>query len=128
MIKYLILLLLSVSVNAQVTFKQAQEVFTQLQNVSGQHVVLKYSKDSYSNAYCTRYNIIITQGMLNDCRNKADLATVLGHELGHWIRKDPRKGHPKQEIYSDKIGNELCKKAGYKHCGEFRKIISKMND
>jgi len=118
------------SVHAQVTFKQAQNVLIKLQNVTGQHVVLKYSKDSYANAYTGRYCIIITQGMLNNCRNESDLIMALGHELGHWMYKDSYsytnyKVCRYEELRADQVGYNLCKKLGYKKCKSYMTMMQK---
>lgn len=106
------------------TFKEAQEVFAKLQNLTGYHIVLKYSKDSVSNAYSTANCVIITQGMLNDCTNNGQLAMVLGHELGHYIMQDYRvKDNKSIELRADKLGYTFCKKLGYRDCLSFPKMM-----
>jgi len=119
----LIILTLSSVTYAKTTFKQAQEVFKELNKLTGQHLILKYSSDLNSNAWASITGITINRGMLNDCRNKSDLAMVLGHEMGHWLMKDPWsiRAYMYMEIRADRIGYGLCQqlKYGSNQCKSF---------
>lgn len=110
------LLLISSVANASVTFVEAQIVFTKL-IISG-HItkapVLLYENNEEMNAYCNVQGriIVIYEGMLRACENVDELAWVLGHELGHWIRRDRQSCH-ENEYKADKWGSRLAEGAGY---------------
>ena len=109
---------------AHVSFRDAQIVFNKLTHEANYYPKLRYSPDLDSNAW-TDENIYINQGMLNDCRNYTDLSMVLGHELGHYIKNDPRfKAARFRELRADKIGYYFCKKTGYSHCIRFMYMMN----
>lgn len=104
-------IVLSQGVHASVSFKRAIRVFSKVQNVSGYHVMLNYSEKTVSNAYCSYDGITITQGMLNDLETDAELASVLGHEMGHFASKDVlHKSSEFTELRADKLGHNWCTK------------------
>lgn len=95
--------------------------------------VLKTSRIQGS-AYLDSRQIKITRGMLNVLTNEAELACLIGHEIGHKVLHRHRKSYkPKnileeifvpeeiakakwdqgQEQEADEYGALLCKKAGY---------------
>jgi hypothetical protein len=121
-------LFITLNVQAAVTFNQAKDVWARLQNVSGFHVTLKYDSDPYSNAYTDGKAIYITDGMLKDCQNKAQIAMVLGHELGHFIKQHPRNPETKAaELEADKIGFYYCKKMYSKNsCLSFMTLMERL--
>jgi len=118
------------SAKAAVSFQQAKGVFAKVCNTSGYHLILKYSDDTNSNAWCDSYGTIyINQGMLNDLENESQLAMVLGHEVSHYVHKDYRKEKKNQEIDADKLGYYYCKKSGYKKClGFFTNMLRKYGE
>ncbi len=109
------------SAHSAVSFQQVKNVFSHVQNTAGYHVVLHYSKDPYANAWCDYRGITITQGMLNDLNTEAEVAAVLGHELGHFVKRDPVTGASvTKELRADMIGDYWCKKVyGPKKCLRF---------
>lgn len=117
---FLLLLVFSCKIFASTTFGEANKVFTRLQVLTGTNVTLKYDADPSSNAWTTFTEITITQGMLDDARGEADLALVLGHELGHWATGDVwTKGSRAKELRADQYGYNLCSRLGYTSCGSF---------
>ena len=62
--------------------------------------------------------IALTRGLLKICDNEDQLAWVLGHELGHYLRavegKKNRKNSKIEEASSDYEAVERIAKAGYK--------------
>jgi len=127
MLKFIIALLLflglegyilykSDEANASVTFQQAKQVWSVLQNKAGYHVNLHYDDDINSNAYNNYKNIYITQGMLDDLKNIDQLTMVLGHELSHFIHQDYRveEGNSNHELNADKLGYYYCSKLANK--------------
>lgn len=108
------LCLSSVSI-ASISEEEARNVFSKLQNESGYHVVLRVNNSYEVNAYTTKTHIEITKGLLMFCDVPAELALVMGHELGHWAYKDPRtnKQSPIFEKRADVNGDYLCRQMGY---------------
>lgn len=129
--KYLFLLVSFYSAvsSAKVTFKEAQDIFSNIQNAGGYHVVLKLDPDTDINAYTTKNYIAVNQGLL-DMADYNGVALVLGHELGHWIEQDPRTDEQsaKFEERADVIGDRLCRKSGFKHCLKFMQDMKRYDD
>ena len=97
--------------------KDAQNVYNRLLQSNGikYHPMLRLSESKEVNASETRRYITINRGMLNFVRNNAELAIVLGHELGHFLRGDG-SSKPSREYAADAIGAKLANKAGYPVC------------
>lgn len=120
-------ILLTSNVYANVTFQQAKNVWAKLSNKSGYHVQLKYDDDMNSNAYSMANAVYITAGMLNDLDNDAQIAFVLGHELGHYIKGHYRReDSAKDELEADKIGYYFCRQMGYYDCVSFMYKMQKL--
>lgn len=114
----------SASSHASVSFKQAQNVYNKICKIAGSCPKLYYDKSSVSNAYSFFYGVAITKGMLRDCQTSADLAMVLGHELGHYVRKDFLfKGSRYKELRADAYGHRLCVAGGYGDCLHFMRLM-----
>lgn len=122
-------LLTSLSSHAQVTEEEARNIFSILENEAGYHVVLRVNPSLEINAYTTRTHIEVTQGLLNFCRTPAELALVMGHELGHWAYQDPRTNEQSSlfELRADVNGDYLCRRIGYsgEACLYFMKHVQK---
>ena len=105
---------------ASVTFQQVKQVWAKMENSSGVHIPLYYIQDRHSNAYSTAWNVTITAGLLQDLQNADQIAFVLGHELGHYVRQHYRQPNSmSQELQADKLGVYYCKKLSYKKCKSF---------
>lgn len=98
-----------------VTRQEAQEVFNNLQRVSGIYTKFSVSSNKSVNAESTPTGIVIYQGMLNFLRNKNELAIILGHELAHTDNGDDGSTPPR-EYRADKEGFFMAVKAGYNSC------------
>lgn len=59
--------------------------------------------------------IVIYGGMMREVRNIDELASVIGHELGHTQVWWQRKG-PKNELAADHLGFKFMNQAGYNVC------------
>ncbi len=114
---------------SSISFQHAKELFAKLGNSTGYHLVLGLNKGLYINAYTNNYNITVTQGLLNFCKTDNELILVLGHELGHWARQDPRQTTLPIDMESkaDAYGNYFCNKLGYKECLKFMYRIRARN-
>lgn len=133
--KILLVFLLSVSsvIHSSVAFKQAKDVHREVQNISGVHVLLKLDPSMEINAYATPYAVYITQGMLNFINTRAQLMSLLGHEVSHFNNKDPVKHQSgrEEESRSDKEGYYYCRKGGStKHqcISLFKKMLKKIGN
>lgn len=127
MLRYLTVLLVATSVQASVTFQQAQSVWAKLCNTSGHHVSLCYDDDLNSNAYSNLSGVCINQGLLNDIQNIDQLAMVLGHEMSHTVLKHYLTKQSKvNELAADKLGFYYCKKLGYTKCKSFFTLMRTM--
>lgn len=84
------------------------------------HVTVLKTSRIHSAANLGAPEILVTRGLLNVLSNEAELACIIGHELGHkvWAEADRsgRAGHaaaPHREMDADTFGATVCRKAGY---------------
>lgn len=113
----ILLLIASSSSWCSVTYQQARKVFAKVSNATGYHLILGYDSGLNSNAWAQDGVVVINQGMLNDVKNEAEVATVLGHEIAHYVRGDYRGNNSTlAELEADRIGVKYCQKAGYGNC------------
>lgn len=127
---FILMISLSTTVLAKVSFERVKNVFSYVQNTSGFHVILKYDPDTEVNAY-NDYNVIyVTQGMLDFMNTDDDIAMILGHEIAHHGNQDYRTENSSvQELRADKDGYYYCKKMGKKNCLKiFRKMYTEFGD
>ena len=118
-----VLLGLSMSGASHATTKaDATRIYNKLVALSGVgRPLLVFSSDQNINAYSSSDSVIVTQGMLN-ITNNAELALVIGHELGHIAHGDPYSSKS-AEYAADKYGAQLISKAGYNVCYAARLFI-----
>lgn len=67
------------------------------------------------NARSNMYGIGVNVGMIEELKNKDELAMILSHELAHKLLHHP-KSTPSREYEADKLGSILMLKAGYNIC------------
>ncbi len=118
--KYIISAILILNIgasNASITFQQAIEVYSVLVEKNNLVIYpnLRLSTSREINAYTTPGGIIINDGMLAFVNNQEELALVLGHEIGHFKRKD-KVSSPGAEYAADALAAIYADRAGYDHC------------
>jgi len=112
--------LITPSLSFAISFKRAQQIYARLVVTNNLYGAprLYYERDTSRNAY-TQYRgqgkIVVYKGLLDDVKNDDELALVLAHELGHWVRRDTQKPFY-GEYDSDRWGAYAMDKAGYNHC------------
>lgn len=57
-------------------------------------------------------SMVVTTAMTRFLKNDHEIAVLLGHETGHWLRGDMRSTHS-HEYAADAIGARLARQAGY---------------
>lgn len=116
-------LLLSTTVNAM-SFEHAEAIYQRL--VKTNHIwfapKLVLSNSSEINAENRGYTIAIYKGMLKWVRNDAEMAFVLGHELGHSY-----DGNRDSELAADSYGAKVIIRAGYNKCMGAR-VLARLHD
>ena len=127
----LILLFLVFTSNTQAaTFKQAQDIYEQLQvanHIQGPPLVLKQDDDV--NADETEARIEVNTGFLKFAKNSSEVALTLGHELGHYVLHH-HGSTIAHEYAADQIGAIFMEKAGYVKClgaQEFKRFHSSVS-
>lgn len=110
------------------TFQHAQQVYAKITKANGFWVIPKlgYDPTHQVNAHSGWGGIVINQGMLNFVRNDAELALVLGHELGHY-KLGHMRSTPSNEFAADARGAYYMSKAGYNVCTG-AKAMKRFND
>lgn len=78
------------------------------------------------NAYNRGHVIVIYTGMLRYLKNDAEVASVLGHELGHYVLHHLRSTIP-NEFAADRQGAIFMENIGYNRCVGFKWFI-RLND
>ncbi len=113
----LVVLLVFCSAADSMTLGQAKIVYNKLLKANGfkRAPALVLSRSSEVNAFYNGGSIIINRGMLNYVRNAAEVAMILGHELGHHVRHD-HGSRPNREYASDLLGAKYMSRAGYNVC------------
>lgn len=100
------------------SFTNVKHIYTRLilANQISNPPKLQYSPSLEVNAYYNQANhtITINEGILR-ISTKANVAWVLGHEMGHAFRQD-QESHYAAEYASDRIGYNLVVQAGYNGC------------
>lgn len=97
------------------------EVYNKILRASGSSPLppLTVLDSDIINAWTDGKTITITTGMLKIFHNQDELAMVLGHELAHFMARDPfhndMKG-PNMEANADKLGAYMMMRAGFNPC------------
>ncbi len=81
--------------------------------------ILIQERDEINGAYYPEQNcIVLTRGMINACQNEDQLAWILAHELGHFMRTmkygKNHQNSKQEEAAADYEAVERLSKAGYK--------------
>lgn len=99
------------------TFEHAKQIYMKVLIANQIRVApgLRYNPTGEVNAKCGFWSITINAGMLRYVRNDAELALVLGHELGHYVLRHYRST-PSNEFAADAQGAYFMSKAGYNVC------------
>jgi len=122
-----ICLLCTTFISKAATFEHAQEIYVKIIKANGywSSPKLRYSPSTEINANAGWGSITINEGMLRFVRNDAELALVLGHEIGHY-----KLGHwsstPRNEYSADAYGARVIGKAGYSVCTGAR-VLKRFN-
>jgi len=108
------------------TFAKAKLIHAKLAKHSGMpHQIpgLKLHDSTMVNAFVTANDMYITQGMLDHAKSDAELAYVLGHEMGHTMlyhtTRPPNMKYTDSRIHEanvDKIAIYLMVRTGYNIC------------
>jgi len=70
------------------------------------------------NAYADGNIIVMYTGMLKFLHNDSEVASVLGHELSHYLLHHPKSTIP-NEYAADKLGATIMSHSGYNKCVGF---------
>lgn len=99
---------------AAVSIERAKLIFSNLTYVNGIHATLRFKETPKVYASSGVATITIYTGMLQFCDNEAQLAFVIGHELGHITKHDAfRSGNKQMEYQADLLGYYYATNAGY---------------
>lgn len=116
----------SASISSYATVSQADAILIYKRLITSNGFTrvpaLVFTGSTQINASCSSNGrLVITAGMLNHLQNKDELASILGHELGHCMKNDYRN-----ELQADSVGAAYMGKAGYDVCNGLQ-ALKRMN-
>lgn len=118
MIKKIMILMLFTCSSYAMTFGQAQAIYVKLCANNGftKHPVLTLNPTSEVNASYFGNTIMVNKGMLTYVHNADELALIIGHELGHYAKRNATLTDYQAEYGADADGAIYAAKAGYNRC------------